>query len=166
MHAADGEAALAQLRDWSAEVAVVLGSGLAAAVGTGAEAIVIPYSQVPGVPEISVSGHLGRFVLDQIGTRRVIFAQGRVHLYEGRSPRDVAAVVRTLAHAGVKTVVLTNAAGSVNRSFAAGEWMMIKDHLNLTGTSPLVGGAEFVDMTDAYSPRLRSVFGEAAATLN
>jgi purine-nucleoside phosphorylase len=101
-------------------------------------------------------------VLDEIGGTRVVFAQGRAHLYEGHSARDVTAGIRFLARAGIEKVVLTNAAGSVNPDFPPVSWMLITDHLNLTGTTPLLGETEFVDLTDAYSPRWRGRFAEAA----
>ena len=165
MHKAEVERALTQLRDWHAEVAVVLGSGLRTAVIEEQTADTIPYSRFSDLPQISVPGHLGQFVLGQVGDTHIIFAQGRVHLYEGRSPYELTAFVRTLARAGVKTLILTNAAGSLNPSFTVGEWMMIKDHINLTGASPLTGSPEFVDMSEPYSPRLRTVFAQAAYNL-
>ena len=154
---------MTQLRAWQARIAVILGSGLNALVGDGAEAKALPYSSFSNLPKSSVPGHLGRFVLGQIDQAHVIFAQGRVHLYEGRSVGEVSSFVRLLAEAGVEVLVLTNAAGSLNPSFAPGDWMMIGDHLNLTGTSPLVGNPDFVDMTETYSSRLRGLFAAAAA---
>src|SRR5947209_14780991 len=114
---------------------------------------------------MSVPGHRGQFVLGELAGVRILFAQGRIHLYEGRSAQEVTAIVRLLGRAGIKTVILTNAAGSMNRSFAPGEWMMITDHINLTGTTPLRGSPEFLDMTEAYSPRLRKRFASAAADI-
>jgi purine-nucleoside phosphorylase len=105
---------------------------------------------------------VGRFVLGQLNGIRIVFVQGRVHLYEGFSSRDVTAGVRVLAQAGVRNVILTNAAGSAHLDFTPGSWMMIADHLNLTGTTPLLGSAQFIDMTGAYSPRLRERFAKAA----
>ena len=92
----------------------------------------------------------------------MIFAQGRAHLYEGYSAGKVTANVRMLAHAGIKTLVVTNAAGALNKIFKPGDWMMINDHLNLTGTSPLIGCPEFLDLSNAYSPRLQKHFRDAA----
>ena len=118
----------------------------------------IAYSEIAGLPRSTVKGHVGRFVLDEIGGTRVVFAQGRVHLYEGHSAREITAGVRFLARAGVEKLILTNAAGTVNPDFSPGSWMMITDHLNFTGTTPLLGGTEFVDLTDAYSPAWRERF--------
>ena len=162
MQANDGDAALAQLRDSGAKIAIVLGSGLNALVSSEKEAKSIPYSAFPELPKISVPGHVGRFVFGSPADVPVIFAQGRVHLYEGRSGREVTAFVRLLAEAGVKILILTNAAGSLKPSFSPGDWMMIGDHLNLTGTSSLIGRPEFVDMTETYSSRLRGLFASAA----
>jgi purine-nucleoside phosphorylase len=154
--------ALDRLRDWRANFAIVLGSGLSDIVPTDERFERISYSEFDELPRPSVPGHAGQFVLCEIGGARVLFAQGRIHLYEGRSAREVTSLVRLLAQAGVKTLILTNAAGSLNRSFEPGRWMMIRDHINLTGTSPLLGAPEFVDMTEAYSPRLRELFARAA----
>jgi purine-nucleoside phosphorylase len=96
----------------------------------------------------------------------VIFAQGRVHLYEGFSAHEVTSIVRVLAEAGIKQLILTNAAGSLNPNFKPGSWMMIADQINLTGTSPLVGQASFIDMSNAYSLRLRENFRNAVATID
>jgi purine-nucleoside phosphorylase len=97
-----------------------------------------------------------------VSDKPVIFAQGRVHLYEGYSSAEVTANVRTLADAGIIKLIITNAAGALNIRFRPGDWMMITDHLNLTGTSPLIGRAQFLDLSNAYSPRLQRVFRDAA----
>jgi purine-nucleoside phosphorylase len=152
--------ALQRLRDWNAEIAIVLGSGLNAVVQDPVESIA--YSEFSELPKPRVAGHAGKFSLCEISGTRVIFAQGRVHLYEGYSAGQVTANVRTLAHAGIKELVVTNAAGALNRKFKQGDWMMINDHLNLTGTSPLIGCPEFLDLSNAYSPRLQKHFGDAA----
>ena len=97
-----------------------------------------------------------------MGKRRTIFAQGRVHLYEGHSAREVTAIVRVLARVGIKELIVTNAAGTANKDFAPGSWMMIADHINLTGTTPLIGEPNFIDMSDCYSPQMRARFRTAA----
>jgi purine-nucleoside phosphorylase len=158
--------AIERVREYGARVAVVLGSGLNSLVENPPRERVVPYSEVGGLPRSLVEGHLSRFVLSEIGNTPVVFAQGRVHLYEGHSAREVAAGVRFLARAGIERLVLTNAAGSVHPDFTPGSWMMIKDHLNLTGTTPLLGGAEFVDLTDVYSARWRERFAAAARSKN
>lgn len=161
----DTESALRQIRDWNAPVAIVLGSGLNSLVPDAGSANTIPYSQFAELPRLSVPGHAGQFVLGQIAGVRMIFAQGRIHLYEGRSVKEVTAIVRLLAGTGVKRLILTNAAGSLNPSFPPGQWMMMSDHINLTGTSPLVGAPNFIDMTEAYSPQLRQLFARTATNL-
>ena len=143
-----------------------LARDLSSIVGEVATDRVIAFADFADLPRPSVAGHTGRFVLGEIGATRVIYAQGRVHLYEGFSAKDVAAGVRTLASAGVKQLVLTNAAGSVNADFTPGSWMMVVDHLNLTGATPLIGSGDFIDMTEAYSPALRTRFARAAAKNN
>jgi purine-nucleoside phosphorylase len=155
--------ALQRLRDWQAETAIVLGSGLSSIASQTAS---IPYAEFEEIPQPSAPGHTGHFVLAEISGKHVIFAQGRVHLYEGRSARDVTAVIRILAETGIKQLILTNAAGSANPKFAPGSWMMITDHINLTGTTPLLGAPEFVDLTEAYSARLREKFRNAARKID
>lgn len=157
-----GASALEHLRDWRAETAIVLGSGLSLPFEGEAPEARLSYSQFDELPQPSVPGHAGEFVLSVAGGERVIYARGRVHLYEGHGAREVTAGVRLLAAAGVHRVVLTNAAGTANPSFAPGSWMMIEDHLNLTGTTPLLGTAEFIDMSEVYSARWRSHFADAA----
>jgi len=171
-----------RLWDYGAETAIILGSGLNSFFVDPAKKKIVSYSDFSEIPKPSVPGHLGRFVLDEIEKTKIIFAQGRVHLYEGHSARDVTSLVRVLADAGIKQLIVTNAAGALNPKFKPGEWMMITDHINLTGQSPLVerdnaspartrarsiapGRRDppiFVDMTDAYSPRLREKFRSAA----
>jgi purine-nucleoside phosphorylase len=154
-----------QVRDWGAECAIILGSGLNSLIAEPDRARTIPYSDVLDLPRSNVPGHAGRFVLAEINGRKVVFAQGRAHLYEGHSAQVVTAGVRFLGRAGLKQLIVTNAAGSANPEFAPGSWMMITDQLNLTGTSPLVGRAEFIDMTVAYSARLRERFAGVARSI-
>jgi purine-nucleoside phosphorylase len=170
--------ALQALRDHRAETAVILGSGLNSLVGDSREEQLIAYTEFPTIPQPSVPGHAGRFALGRVDNHKVIFAQGRVHLYEGFSAREVTSVVRVLADLGIKQLILTNAAGAMNPKFKPGEWMMITDHINLTGTSPLVGSVRcadrtpqrgiptFVDLSEAYSPRLREKFERAARKID
>jgi len=106
---------------------------------------IIPYAEFAEIPQPSVPGHISRFVLGEIEKTRIIFAQGRIHLYEGYSAREVTSIVRVLAEAEIKQLIVTNAAGAVNPKFKPGERMMITDHINLTGTSPLVGSARCAD---------------------
>ena len=156
------DAALDRLRGWKADVAIVLGSGLNVLVSDSTPENSIAYSEFAELPKPSVPGHVGRFVLGKIGNARMIFAQGRVHLYEGHKAKDITAGIRILAAAGIKRVILTNAAGVANQSFSPGSWMMIADHLNLTGTTPLLGTANFVDLTETYSKSWQAEFAAAA----
>jgi purine-nucleoside phosphorylase len=155
-----------RLRDHRAETGIILGSGLNSLVGDPAKQQMIPYAAFSEIPQPSVPGHAGRFVLGEVEKTKIIFAQGRVHLYEGYSAREVTSIVRVVAEAGIKQLIVTNAAGALNPKFKPGEWMMITDHINLTGASPLIGSAEFLDLTDAYSPRLREKFREAALKID
>ena len=158
--------ALERLRNHRAEIAIVLGSGLNALLSESGSEEGIAYSEFAELPKTSVPGHAGRFVLGKIKDRRMIFAQGRVHLYEGHSAGNVTAGVRLLAAAGIKRLILTNAAGLANETFSPGSWMMLADHINLTGTTPLLGSAQFVDLTEVYSKKWREEFRHAAAAEN
>jgi purine-nucleoside phosphorylase len=160
------DAALDRLRGWNAEIAIILGSGLNVLVSQTDVQESVNYSEFAELPKPSVPGHTGRFVLGKIGETRVIFAQGRVHLYEGHSARQVTAGVRILAAAGIKRLILTNAAGVAKESFKPGSWMMLADHINLTGTTPLLGSAQFLDLTEVYSKKWRVEFNEAAKKEN
>src|SRR5207253_4581240 len=122
----------------------------------------VPYEQIQGLPASKVPGHPGRFVFAKVGGRFAMIAQGRVHLYEGYTARDVTAAIRFMAAAGVSKLALTNAAGSANPDFEPGTWMMIADHINLTGTTPLLGGPNFFDMSEVYAERLRMCFAQSA----
>ena len=141
----------AVLRNFRPDWGIVLGSGLGPFVDAIETEASVPFHEVPGLPESRVPGHAGRFVLGRVGGKRVLIAQGRVHLYEGRTAREVTAFVRFIAAVGARRLILTNAAGTLNREFTPGTWMMLNDHLNLTGTTPLLGGPNFIDMSEVYS---------------
>jgi purine-nucleoside phosphorylase len=157
-----GDQTLERLRGWNAEVAIVLGSGLNILVSPDESQENVAYSEFPEMPKPSVPGHTGRFVLGNLGNTRTIYAQGRVHLYEGHTAKQITAGIRILAAAGIKRLILTNAAGTANENFPPGSWMMIADHLNLTGTTPLLGSAQFLDLTEVYSKTWRANFNRAA----
>lgn len=137
--------------DWG----VILGSGLGGFVESMEIEARIPFAEIEGMPVVHVPGQKGALVCGRIAGKAVVVAQGRVHLYEGKSSREVTANVRLFAALGVRRLLLTNAAGSVNSDFQPGTWMAITDHLNLTGASPLTGGTDFHDMSAIYSPLLR-----------
>lgn len=161
--------ALDQLIAAQPETAIILGSGLGAVAETFLPVVTVPYAEVPGLPVSKVPGHAGRFVLGTLpdSGRKVVVAQGRSHLYEGLSAAEVTAGVRFLAQElGVKRLVLTNAAGAIDASFQVGGLMLITDHLNLLGVSPLTGGPHFHDMSEVYSMSLRQSFLAAAQRLS
>ncbi len=153
----------ALISDLHPEWGIVLGSGLGAVIESVEIVSEVAYSATDGLPVSRVTGHAGKFIFGRLGGVPVVIAQGRVHLYEGRTAGEVTAGVRFLAGLGVRRLVLTNAAGTLNPRFAPGTWMLLRDHLNLTGASPLVGGPHFIDMSETYSPRLREKFASVAA---
>ncbi len=139
------------------DVAIVLGSGWAPAVSAlGEPTAILPMADVPGVTPPSAAGHTGQVLSVGVGDHRVLVLAGRVHAYEGHDLQHVVHPVRTACAAGARVVMLTNAAGAVREDLAVGQPVLISDHLNLTARSPLVG-AQFVDLVDAYAPRLRTL---------
>ncbi len=154
------------LEAFGAHTAIVLGSGLNAFADELSVEATVPYDAIPGLPVSRVPGHAGAFALARLDGHPLLLARGRVHLYEGWRARDVTAGIRLFHRLGIHRVLLTNAAGTLNPAFHPGEWMMLNDHLNLTGDSPLRGGPHFIDLTAAYSPRLREVFRHAAGDLD
>jgi purine-nucleoside phosphorylase len=154
------------------EIAVVLGSGLGPFADTMQDAFAFDYESIPHWPAASVIGHEGRIVGGTVRGRRVIALSGRVHFYEGHDLRTVTFAVRALGCLGIKTLILTNAAGGINTSFASGALMLIDDHINLFGTNPLIGpnderfGPRFPDMTEVYSRRLRTLAESVARDMD
>ena len=147
------------------DVALVMGSGwLPAADALGVPDADLAVTDLPGFTAAAVSGHSGRLRSVVIGGRRALVFLGRTHLYEGRGVGPVVHAVRTACAAGADTVVLTNAAGGLRADYAVGQPVLIADHLNLTGRSPIVGPT-FVDLTDLYTPRLRELAREVAPDL-
>lgn len=150
------------------DVAIVLGSGLGAFADRLESAVRVPYADIPHWPRSTVIGHAGVLVAGTSAGRRVLTLAGRAHFYEGHPLTAVTFATRVLGRLGVKTLVLTNAAGGINTAFSPGTLMVIDDHLNLMGSNPLVGpnedrwGVRFPDMTEVYSTRLRSVVDAAA----
>ena len=147
------------------DVAVVMGSGWAPAADAFGETLAsVAIGDLPGFTAPTVTGHGGEIRSVQVGAHKVLLFLGRTHLYEGRGVQAVAHGVRTAAAAGVRTVILTNAAGGLDPEHRIGQAVLISDHLNLTATSPLVG-ADFVDLTDLYSARLRELARRLDPTL-
>jgi purine-nucleoside phosphorylase len=167
--AALAQAAAAAIRDRTGvdghDVAVSLGSGWAPAVAAlGDPVAVVPMAELPGFVPPTAAGHGGEVLSLRVGDHRVLVFVGRIHAYEGHGLHQVVHPVRTACAAGVHTVVLTNAAGGLRDDFVVGQPVLISDHLNLTARSPLVG-ATFVDLVDAYSPRLRAIAHEIDPSL-
>jgi purine-nucleoside phosphorylase len=159
------------LRGWGfggAEAGIVLGSGLGAFADEMKDALNIDYREIPHWPASSVIGHSGRLVGGTVQGRRVLALSGRAHFYEGHDLRTVTFAIRVISRLGIRTLLLTNAAGGINTKFAQGALMVIDDHINLLGSNPLVGpnderfGSRFPDMSEVYSKRLRAVAIEAA----
>jgi len=137
-------------------IALVLGSGLGDFADEFGNATKIPYAQIPNFPQSTAIGHAGRLVIGNVGNIPVAGMQGRVHLYEGYSAKEVAFPVRVFARMGIKAMIVTNAAGGINRNYSQGCLVAIRDHVNLQGVNPLIGsneerfGLRFPDMTHAY----------------
>lgn len=150
-------------------VGLVLGSGLGDYADSLEQSVRIPYGEIPNFPQPTVEGHTGAFVFGIKEGKEVVVAQGRVHYYEGLPMQEITLPVRVLAAIGVKTLVLTNAAGGVNLSYKPGTLMMISDHINLSGANPLIGpnldqfGPRFPDVSDLYTASLRHAIRQKAA---
>lgn len=148
-------------------VGIVLGSGLGGLSARIADSVAVPFGDVPGFPRATVVGHAGALIGGMLGGRQVIALAGRFHMYEGHDAALAGFPVRVLHALGVRTLFVSNAAGGIRRTFRAGDLMLIRDHLNLTGRSPLYGqnadaiGPRFQDLTDAWSPRLRAALRAA-----
>jgi purine-nucleoside phosphorylase len=168
------DAAVARIRERSdvePRVGVVLGSGLGGLADEVEDDVEIPYAEIPGWPVSTALGHAGVLVLGVLGETPVALMRGRAHLYEGLGAERVVFGVRVLGRLGVRSLVLTNAAGAVNTAYVPGRLVLVSDHLNFQGTSPLVGpndeelGPRFQDLSDAYDPQLRAAARAAASRL-
>ncbi len=157
------------ITDFVPDIAIVLGSGL----GELAEEIdikhIIPYNIIPGFPVSTAPSHKGRFVFGNIEGSKAVIMQGRVHLYEGYSAKEIANPIVLMRKLGAKSLLLTNACGGINKSFSIGDLMLIEDHISSFVPSPLTGknddsiGVRFPDMSDVYSKRLQRIIKETAA---
>ena len=153
-------------------IGVVLGSGLGDFANSLADPVTMPYGDLPHWPAPRVIGHDGKLVVGKIGGKSVAALAGRSHAYEGHDLATVTFAVRALGLLGIRTLILTNAAGGVNTGFSQGALMVIDDHINLMGQNPLVGvnderfGERFPDMTELYSPRLRAIADRAGKAIN
>ena len=152
-------------------IGVVLGSGLGAFADTLDGRVETPYSAIPGWPVSTAVGHAGKLVEGRIESTQVIVLAGRAHLYEGYSSQQVTFGISELYRRGVKSIVLTNAAGGINEKYRPGDLVLISDHINLLGTNPLTGpnddllGPRFPDMTEAYSKEYREIAKRAGHEL-
>jgi purine-nucleoside phosphorylase len=154
------------------KIGLVLGSGLGAFADSLTDAVRVPYAEIPSFPQSTAIGHAGRMVVGNAGNVAVAAMQGRVHLYEGYSAQEITFPIRVFARMGIRAVILTNAAGGIDLSYSQGALVLIRDHINLQGTNPLVGpnddrfGVRFPDMTQAYARDFRAIAKEEASRLN
>jgi purine-nucleoside phosphorylase len=162
---------LGRLSHLKPQLAIVLGSGFQQAISEMEMETEISYSKLAGFPPVRISGHAGKVVLGRLGGAEALVLSGRAHYYEGHGMDQVTFAVRVLAEFGIRDLLLTNAAGGVNRKFRAGDFMMLTDHINFMGTNPLRGPAvadlpRFVDLTCTYDQGLRGVLKKAAKQSN
>jgi purine-nucleoside phosphorylase len=157
------------------DVAVILGSGLGVLADEIEDAVRIPYATIPHFPVSTVAGHAGRLVLGHLAQHRVVAMQGRIHLYEGRTPQELAFPVRVMRALGAEALLVTNAAGGLNPAYPAGAFMLIRDHIflpGMAGMNPLIGpnneqlGPRFPALAGAYDQGLRRVAKDVAARLH
>src|SRR6266404_716719 len=154
------------------KIALVLGSGLGAFANEFENTAKIPYARIPNFPRSTAIGHAGQLVVGKVGGIAVAAMQGRVHLYEGYSAKQVAFPIRVFARMGVKALIVTNAAGGINLNYSEGALVALRDHINLQGANPLIGanddrfGPRFPDMTRAYDAEFRRFVAEAGKKLS
>lgn len=157
--------------DLKPKVGIILGSGLGSFADSLADKTIIPYGEIPGFPTSSVPGHAGRLVVGLLQGAPIVAMQGRVHMYEGYSPQQVAFPARVLCALGIDSLVVTNAAGGIRADLQPGDLMVISDHINLSGQNPLTGhnderlGPRFPDMSTAYTPALRQLLHKTGERL-
>lgn len=154
------------------EIGLILGSGLGVLADEIEDPIKIPYNEIPGFPVSTVEGHAGQLVIGTLQGKKVITMQGRFHYYEGYSLERVTFPVRVMKELGVRTIIVTNAAGGINESFTPGDLMIITDHINNFGDNPLIGpndsvqGVRFPDMSCAYTKKYVKLAKEVAKKLD
>lgn len=157
---------------YSPKIGLILGSGLGTLADLIEDPEFFPYEEIPNFPVSTVEGHAGRLVIGTLQGKTVIAMQGRFHYYEGYKMQEVTFPVRVMKLLGVEIIIVTNAAGAVNTDFEPGDLMVIKDHINLSGDSPLIGrnldkfGPRFPDMSTAYDPTLISLVKKISSDLN
>jgi purine-nucleoside phosphorylase len=150
------------------KIAIILGSGLGPLTSQVQIEVQIPYKSIPHFPVSTAPGHIGRLIFGKLEGKDVVLLDGRFHFYEGYDGQDIAIVLRTLKVLGISYLLQTNAAGGINKSFKPGDFMLITDHINLSGTNPLIGknnsdfGPRFPDMSECYDPVLQQNARKAA----
>lgn len=158
--------------DLQPEIGLILGSGLGVLADEIENPLKIPFNEIPGFPVSTVEGHAGQLVIGFLQGKKVIAMQGRFHFYEGYSLDKVTLPVRVMKELGIKSLIVTNAAGGINESYTPGDLMIIKDHINNTGVNPLIGpndssqGVRFPDMSTAYNRKYIELAKSVASKLN
>ena len=150
------------------EIAMILGSGLGALADEVENPIKIKYHEIPAFKQSSIDGHVGQLVIGKLKGKDVLIMQGRIHFYEGYKIQEIVFPIKILKLLGIKTIIITNAAGALNENFEVGSFMLINDHINLMGANPLIGkndselGVRFPDMTEIYDKKLLAYAKECA----
>lgn len=158
--------------DRSPRIAIILGSGLGPLAEDIVDPVVVPFSDVPHMRTSTASGHVGRFVIGSLAGKPILCMQGRLHGYEGYGSQDVAFPVWVMAHMGIDTLIVTNAAGAINETFDVGDFCVISDHINFTGRNPVAGqqpdriSQRFYSMYEAYDPALQELALRCAEELS
>lgn len=159
-----------RIKNFKPEIGIILGSGLGD-FADNFESVKIPYKDIPGFENSEVQGHKGQLIFAKVNGKNTVMMQGRYHFYEGYSMQTVTYPVKILKKLGIKTLIITNAAGAVNENFNPGDLMFITDHINFMGTNPLIGknddtlGVRFPDMSEVYSKKLINLAQETAEKL-
>ncbi len=157
-----------QVTDFTPEIGIVLGSGLGGLAKKIEKVAIVPYRAISDMPTSTAPSHIGQFIFGYIGTKKVVLMQGRLHLYEGYTPRQVVMPIILMKLMGIKKLILTNAAGGINKNFKVGDFMMITDHISCFVPSPLIGknndelGTRFPNMSNAYDKDIQSVIKKVA----
>lgn len=158
------------IKDFEPEIGLVLGSGLGE-LADEVGGIRIPYCEIPLFENSTVQGHKGSLIFAEVQGKKCVFMQGRYHFYEGHTMQKITYPIRVMKQLGIRTLILTNAAGGINPLFKGGDLMLITDHINLMGSNPLIGmnndafGVRFPDMSEVYKIRLRNIAKEQAQKL-
>lgn len=161
-----------RIGNYTPQTAVILGSGLGSLGNEIKNPVIIDYKELDGFPQSTVSGHQGRLIIGRLEGKDVLCMQGRIHLYEGHEPDKINLIIKVFQTLGIKNLIVTNAAGSLNPDFAPGSIMLINDHINFSGRNPLIGpnddafGPRFPDVSDAYSAVFRDKAKQIAKAKN